>query len=228
MAKSTDAGSFAGFSPEGMAFLSELGDRDRDWFVARRALYEAEVLEPAKAFVTAMTERLQAAISPGLIGVPKTNGSLGPIQNDRRFAKGKPPYKDHLLFRFWEGPDKKTAPTLFVRVSERSIGFASGAPFEAGAWREAVADDGRGGELARILTRLRKGRDLDVAGAATKRVPRPFSEDHPRADLLELKAGIQVRWPEPAPASLGSARFLGWCEQRLGLLAPMHRWLLAL
>jgi len=27
---------------------------------------------------------------------------------------------------FWEGPDKKAAPTLFVRVSEGSVGFASG------------------------------------------------------------------------------------------------------
>ena len=90
------------------------------------------MLEPAKAFVTALGEELSKTISKDLVAEPRTNGSIAPINNDLRFApanspKARAPYKDHLLFRFWEGADKKIAPTLFVRLSAESVGFASGA-----------------------------------------------------------------------------------------------------
>ena len=70
-------------------------------------------------------------ISPRIVAIPRTNGSIGPINNDVRFAKNRSAYKDHLLFRFWElassGSDKKTAATLFVRLGSDSVGFATGA-----------------------------------------------------------------------------------------------------
>lgn len=131
-----------------------------------------------------------------------------------------PPYKDHLMFRFWEGPDKKTAPMLMVRMGEADTGM--GFP-SVDRWREAVAGP-EGEELEAALKTLAKGRKLDVVGAELKRVPKPHAPDHPRADLLRHK-GIQARWSEPTPKSVSSAKFVDWCAKRLGACVDVHNWL---
>jgi uncharacterized protein (TIGR02453 family) len=217
--------SFTGFPAKGLAFLRELPSRDTAWFQANRATYQAELVLPAKAFVEDLGARLQQEVSPAIIALPRANGSIAPINNDVRFAKNKPAYKDHLLFRFWEGKDKKTAPTLFVRLHPESIGFATGAMFASvDAWRRRVDDEATGRPLADAIAKLEKVKPLDIAGAALKRVPAPYPSDHPRGDLLRHKM-IQVRWPEQSPKSIGSARFTDWCLTRLRACTPIHLWL---
>lgn len=216
---------FSGFSNEGLAFLTALGSRDKAFLDSNRSTYTNEVAEPAKAFVVAMGEALADTISPDIVAVPKTNGSISPINNDVRFARDASPYKDHLLFRFWEGTDRKAAPTLFVRVSEESVGFASGAPISSlDRWRELIDGESTGGALAAAIAKLGNGRDLDIAGVGYKRVPKPYDDDHPRAGLLKHKA-LQVRWPEPTPAAIHTPRFVDWCTKRLEAASDVHRWL---
>ncbi len=90
-------------------------------------------------------------------------------------------------------------------------------------WRSAVGGD-EGAALAEAIASLRQGRELDVAGSALKRVPKPWPEDHPRGDLLRHKF-FQVRWPEPAPKVISTAGFVDHCVDRLLLVADVHRWL---
>ena len=216
---------FDGFSKEGLSFLTTLRSKDKAWFDANRKIYEAEVVAPTKAFVVDLGEALAAAISPSIVAQPKTNGSISPINNDVRFSKDKSPYKDHLLLKFWEGTDKKMSPTLYVRLGEESVGFATGAMFgSVDRWRELIDDDGTGRMLADALAELGRDRDLDIAGQGLKRVPKPYAEDHPRGDLLKHK-GFQARWPETTPSQVHSAAFVGWCVARLSSCAPIHRWL---
>ena len=216
---------FNGFPPEGLDFLRELGSRDKTWFDEHRTTYDRSVVAPTKAFVTALGERLGADVAPGIVAQPKTNGSISPINNDLRFSPDKNPYKDHLLLRFWEGPNKKTAPTLFVRIGPDEVGYATGAAIpDVEAWRKLIDGD-EGEELASALATLGKRRTLDIAGEGYKRVPKPYAEDHPRADLLRMKGGIQARWPEPVPASISTGRFVDHCARRLEACAPVHRWL---
>ena len=119
--------------------MSTLGSKDKTWFDANRAVYEREVVAPTKAFVTGLGSALADAVSPGIVAQPRTNGSISPINNDVRFSPDKTPYKDHLLLRFWEGSDKKLAPTLFVRISEQTVGFAVGVNFASlDRWRALV------------------------------------------------------------------------------------------
>ena len=215
---------FDGFPAGGLAFLTMLGEQNKAWFDENRETYDTEVVPPAKDFVEAMGESLAAAISPDIVAQPRTNGSIAPINNDIRFNPKASPYKDHLMFRFWEGPNKKVAPTLWVRLHpEDGVGFASGVAIAAvEAWRRAV--DERGEPLASELATLVAKHDAEVVGADLKRVPKPYAEDHPRADLLRHK-GFQVRYVEPVPASVGSARFVDWCTARLVRLEGVHRWL---
>ena len=116
------------------------------------------------------------------------------------------------------------APTLFVRISERTIGFATGVSFSSvERWRTLI-NGNAGAKLADALSALGQGRTLDVAGQALKSVPRPYAADHARADLLKHK-GLQARWPEPTPTHIHSEAFVPWCVERLTACAPIHRWL---
>jgi uncharacterized protein (TIGR02453 family) len=216
---------FTGFPAEGPAFLEELPSHDKEWLAANRKLYESGVMEPAKAFAAAMGERLQDDISPAIVSQPKVNGSISPINRDVRFSPDKTPYKDHLMFRWWEGTEKKLAPTLMLRMSSTSAGFAAGAQFSSvERWRELIDDEGTGGALVGALDDLGAGRDLDVAGQELKRVPAPYAKDHARGELLRHKA-FQVRWPKPLPSAVGSAAFVDWCAERFPALGAVHRWL---
>jgi uncharacterized protein (TIGR02453 family) len=219
--------SFDGFPQTGLDFLRELGENDKAWFDERRKTYASEVVAPAKAFVVAIGERLEAGIAPNIVALPKANGSIAPINNDLRFSPGKSPYKDHLLFRFWEGEDKKMAPTLFVRLSADEVGFATGAMLpDLDRWRELIDNDKTGAVLADALTELAKGRDLDIAGEEYKKVPKPFADDHARAGLLKHKM-FQARWPEPIPKNVSDATFIDFCVEHLELCADIHAWLRA-
>ncbi len=216
---------FTGFPREGLDFLAELPSHDKDWFAANRAPYDECVAAPAKVFVDVLGERLQDEISPAIVVQPKVNGAISPINRDVRFSAGKTPYKDHLLLKWWEGENKKLAPTLYVRLGSASVGFGSGAMFDSvDRWREAVDDEKTGALLVAALDDLAAGRELDVAGAELKRVPAPYDADHPRADLLRHKM-FQARWSEPLPDSVSNAQFVDWCAERLVATADVHRWL---
>ena len=218
---------FSGFPAAGLELVAELPSRDKEWFAANKKTYEKNVMAPAKAFAAAMGERLQQDISPAIVAQPKVNGSIAPINRDVRFSPDKTPYKDHLMFRWWEGENKKLAPTLMLRLSSSGAGFAAGSHFESvDRWRELIDDEVTGSALADAIERLAKGRELDVAGAELKRVPAPYDKDHPRGELLKHKA-LQVRWPEPLGSEVSSERFVDWCAERFDALAEVHRWLVA-
>ncbi|MEM9132338.1 MAG: DUF2461 domain-containing protein [Actinomycetota bacterium] len=216
---------FSGFPQEGLDFLTTLGRSDKAWFDANRKTYNTAVAAPAKALVTAVGERLADGIAPAIEAQPKANGSIAPINNDLRFSPDKPPYKDHLLLRFWEGSNKKTAPTLFLRVSAGGIGYATGVMFDdVDRWRHAIDDDITGEALTDALGALGADRAIDLDGAGYKRVPKPYPADHPRADLLKHKA-FQARWQEPTPSAITEAAFVDHCVERLEACADVHRWL---
>ena len=108
------------------------------------------------------------------------------------------------------------------------MGFATGAAIaDTERWRRLIDDDETGGELAAALAALGKGRALDIAAARYKKVPKPYPEDHRRADLLRIKGGIQARWSEQVPASITGPRFVAHCAKRLDACGDVHRWLVS-
>lgn len=219
---------FTGFPQTGLDFLTTLGTKDKAWFDKNKKQYQTEVVAPAKAFVVAMGEQLGDRISPAIEAQPKTNGSIAPINNDLRFSPDASPYKDHLMFRFWEGPEKKLAPTFMIRMSpEHGIGFATAAAIaDVNRWRSLIDDDSTGEPFAKSVAALVKATKADVVGADLKKVPKPYDADHPRGDLLRHK-GFQVRWIEKTPKSITSAAFSKWCVDRLVKTADVHAWLVA-
>ncbi len=220
---------FGGFAPAGLALLARLPTLDAAGFAAARSDWQTYVLDPARDLVEDLGARLTQQVSAGLIAEPKVNGSIAPIQRDLRFDPHGPRYKDHLLFRWWEGTPKKTAPTLFLRLDPGQIGFAAGVSFASTShWRTVVGDSPAGADLPRLIGDIKRATaDVEIAGADLKRVPAPFPPHHPGADLLRHKAMFQLRWAEPLPEEVSTGGLTDFCAARLSRLAGLHRWLVA-
>lgn len=192
---------FSGLSPDLIPYLVDLEDHnDKDWFNAHKDRYTRAWLEPAVAFVDALLPRI-TTLSPPIHGEARVNGSIWRIQRDIRFSKDKTPYKTHQAFRFWYGNDKKAGAGFYVRVSEGGAGLGAGLFHmerdQLERYREVVASP-EGATLQRLIDGL-KAAGWDVGGEATKRVPRGYDADHPRAELLKHKGLYVIRETQPDP-----------------------------
>jgi len=212
---------FGGFDLAAVALLGRLPDMTAEEYAAHKATLTAGLTRPGGDLIADVAASLDADLTV------VSRSSVSPLHRDLRFApEGAPRYKDHLLLTTWEGADKRTSPTLWIRLDAERVGFASGIGFDPSTrerWRSAVS--GRAGEeLADELDRLVADRAADVAGEQVKKVPAPFDGDHPRAELLR-HTGFQVRFVEPLPATIAAPGFVDWCVVRLDALLPVHRWM---
>jgi uncharacterized protein (TIGR02453 family) len=220
---------FSGFSRETVQFLSKLSkNNSREWFEANREIYETAVMEPAKAFVTAMGARLRT-ICPRILAVPKVNKSIFRLNRDTRFGLDPSPYKTNLGLYFWEGgPSRMEASGFYFHLEPPSLILGVGIymiPAHLLArYRRVVTDPRKGKELGRIVALISRHKGFTLGGMHYKRVPAGFDPSHPNAVLLKhtgLYAGFETR----VPPELFSARLLDYCYQRFKAAAPLHRWL---
>lgn len=217
----TRMSTFEGFDPAALALLERLPAMSPDEFAVFKPTLKRGVIDPGAALIGEVADRLDADLTV----VPRS--SVSPLHRDLRFAAaGTPRYKNHLLLTTWQGDDKKSSPTFWIRVDAQQVGFASGIGFTPAIrerWRAAVGGI-EGEELDDTLERLRVECGAEVAGDELKRVPSPFDDDHPRADLLR-RTGFQVRLIESLPEPPAAPECAEWCTERLGQLLPVHRWL---
>lgn len=212
---------FAGFDPRAVEVLADLPGWDTGRYAAEKAWLADGLTRPGLALI----EQLAASLDADLTVTARS--SVSPLHRDLRFAEpGAARYKHHLLLTACEGSDKRTSPTLWVRVDAHRVGFASGIGFTPEVrdrWRGAVGG-ADGAALAELLAGLVEERGAEIAGDAVKRVPAPFDDDHPRSDLLR-RTGFQVRFLDDLPGCVGEPAFADWCADRLARLLPVHRWL---
>ena len=215
--------SFTGFDPAAVDLLDALPSWSPEQFAARRRQLNDGLRRPGCELITELAVRLDAdhTVEP--------RKSVSPLHRDLRFAPaGSARYKDHLLLTTWEGADKSTSPTLWIRIDAHRVGFASGLGFTPALrerWRTAVGGS-NGASLATELNQLAGRHRAEVAGEKIKTVPAPFTANHPRAELLRLNS-FQVRFTQDLPETISTPHFASWCAERLEELLPVHRWLLA-
>jgi uncharacterized protein (TIGR02453 family) len=212
----------ASFGPELFGFLAELKEHnDRDWFAANKQRYEADLLEPALAFVEDFEPYLRA-ISPHLrADARRVGGSLFRIYRDTRFSKDKTPYKTTAGIYFKHEQSKDVhAPGFYLHLAPGDV-FAGGGIWHpdtktANAIREAIAADPAAWQAATA------GIDLGQ-GDALKRVPQGFDRDHPLAEDLKRKdfVAIERMTEDEATAPGFLARYARACES----MAPLMRFL---
>ena len=195
---------FTGYPDGALELLASIGAHDREWFTAHKTQYHEQLLEPTKALVADLAPELHAGVSPGLQVVAKVNGSIAPITNDARFH-AVPPYKDYVLLRFWEGPDKANSSMLFLRLSATGVGFGAGWRFagsDVKRYRDAVAA-APGADLVAELEPLLRKPGAEIIGDELKRVPPGYDAENPAricCDASNWGSGGRNRCPERSAA----------------------------
>ncbi|QDT67824.1 hypothetical protein MalM25_07310 [Planctomycetes bacterium MalM25] len=187
---------FPGFPLGMLHFLEQLSrNNNKKWFDANKPRYEAEVREPALAFIAAMEKPL-GKLSPHFLAVPKkVGGSLMRVHRDVRFGKDKTPYKTNvgIQFRHEAGKDVH-APGFYLHIAldECFLG--------AGVWRpDSTALGGIRGWIDEQPAKWKRAkggkRFTDVwsqSGDSLKRPPRGYDAEHPLVDDLKRKDHIAI------------------------------------
>jgi uncharacterized protein (TIGR02453 family) len=177
------------------AFFARLSaDNTKSFYEANKRYYLDEVRKPATLFADLFAEDI--ARHTGKPHGPK----VFRLHRDVRFSKDKTPYNTHLHI-LWQRPGDALQPAWFFGADPGEVALGMGV---IGLEKESLADyrrmiDRDGDALSDELDQVRRsiGADLADWGApALKRVPKPFSSDHPHSDLLRRKAFV-LRAPLP-------------------------------
>ena len=227
-----EPGEFTGFRPAARTFLRGLRrNNNREWFLANRERYEAEVRAPMKALVEEVDVRL-AEIIPEIVGDPKR--SMFRINRDIRFSNDKSPYKT-------------TAACWFYHMDAgRGVG-GDAAHGGAGFYFDLGPDESWVGggiwmpprpTLARIrerideehesLTGILRARELKPYEGLSReamltRMPRGFEMDHPAAELLRHQSFTMGR--SLVDAEVFGAKLPDLIARDFARLVPLIRWL---
>jgi uncharacterized protein (TIGR02453 family) len=175
-----------------LTFLRDLAaHNEREWFDANRERCAAELIEPCRGLVRAISAELAVAF-PQVVGSDKKNGgSLTRLHRDTRFGKDKRPYNSHVGLHFWHADGAKMqVPGFFVRIDPDEVLVATGyhGPDnpQLQQIREAIDADGDSwAAAAHDATFITAWGALE--GASLKRVPKPWDAAHPYGDDLRRK-----------------------------------------
>ena len=174
------AGAFGGWRGDFKGFFLGLrANNNKAWFDAHRRQYDEEV----KAPLVALLADLETEFGP-----PRR---VSRPNRDIRFSADKSPYKLNIYADCVRGG--------YVSLDAEGLVAAGGRYMVDDAQlkrlRDAIAADRSGKELVGIVAALRK-KGYEVEGQDLKRVPAPYPQDHPRADLLRHKRLFYWRrWP---------------------------------
>lgn len=172
------------FGPELFAFLRELrAHNDREWFTANKARYEADVKEPALAFVEDF-EFLLPGVSPHF------KGKLFRIHRDTRFGRDKTPYKTHTGIHFRHEQAAGAHSLGFYLHLEPDNVFCG-----FGVWRpEKDALQAIRTAIARRPAQWLAAVDGHaLEGTALKRPPAGFDAEHPQIEHIKRKDFVALK-----------------------------------
>jgi uncharacterized protein (TIGR02453 family) len=214
---------FAGFERDAPQFLHELAaEMNRDWFEANKARYQRVWVEPMTALLDDVAARLAKAYAPIKLAPPK----LLRIYRDTRFAKDKSPYKTHVSGRIGLAKGGSSAMYVHLGVDHEFVGVGTYYFEDAQLprWRKAVAADKTGKPIAQIVGKLRKA-GYGVGGHEDyKKVPKPYPDDHPRAEFLRMR-GLSAALPAIPRGLLHKPALADWLVQHGKAMVPMVTWL---
>lgn len=230
MARQTadDAAPFSGFADTRRSFFRALAkNQARDWFKAHEDEYRHGWLEPMHALLWDVRTKLVKIYGDAALDPPK----VFRIHRDVRFSRDKSPYKTHIggfLPIAGRGSTGEPGPVaLYLHVgTDNYVGAGNWImePAQLTAYRAALLDERRGGELTRILAKLDKAGFRVGSHDALKRVPRGFDPEHPRAELAKRK-GLVVAFPDLPLELLTSRELVDWLARHARSAAAIVEWL---
>lgn len=209
------------FSPEALKFLRGLKrNNDREWFQARKAVYERELKTPMLALVGEINEAM-LTFAPENVRPPQK--AMMRIYRDIRFSKDKRPYKTNVA-AWWArtGLEKTSGGGYYFHLSPDEVVIAAGVYMPE---REQLLAIRRHlvkhhAELRKILAG-RKLRSLmqEFDGLRLSRPPKGFSADDPAMDLLLCRQwGVAAHLP---PETATKPTLLKEIVERFKAAVPM-------
>jgi uncharacterized protein (TIGR02453 family) len=224
-----DTQGFNGFPKECVTFFEELTkNNDKVWFEKHKTDFEDYVMEPARAFVVAMGERLRE-IASDVVADPRVDKSIFRIYRDVRFSKDKTPYKTHLALWFWEGDGPRVDNSGFYFQVDRftlflGVGIYIFSRHLLEEYRKSVVHPVHGTSLVKAIKAVsRKG--YGIGERHYKRIPKEYDPEHENAELL-LHSGLHAGVETPIPDEFYKTDIVGYCFGRFKDMLPLHRWLL--
>ncbi|PLX36461.1 MAG: TIGR02453 family protein [Hyphomicrobiales bacterium] len=221
---------FSGFSPAFFDFFRALkDDNSREWFTANKARYEAEVVTPLMAFISAMQPHLKA-IAPHFIAEPKKQGgSMFRIYRDVRFSKDKRPYKEHgaCQFRHEAGGGRDVhAPGYYVHLEPGRVMFGGGIwlpPSDAlAAIRQKIVRDPKGWDMVIGDADLQAAFG-GIGGDGLVRPPKGFDAGHRHIEDIKRKTFFVMQ--EASETDAGRADFVERVAEAYKAASPLMRFL---
>jgi uncharacterized protein (TIGR02453 family) len=223
---------FRGFSKQTLKFFTDLKKNNtKKWFETHRKDYESYVMQPSKAFVMAMGNKLRTQV-PNIVAVPKINKSLFRINRDTRFSPDKSPYKTNMGIFFWEGSrPRMECPGFYFHLEPTlvmlGVGLYMFPKYLFDTYRNSVVHPKHGKDLADIIAKIQRKKGYEIGGKHYKRVPAGFDPSHPNADLL-LHNGLHVGVESQVPEEFYDKKLVDFCWKKFQPLLPLHSWLVAL
>jgi uncharacterized protein (TIGR02453 family) len=204
--------SFSGFGRGAIGFYTELAlNNSREWWLANKARYEAEVRRPLELLLTELGDEF------GEAKVFRPN-------RDTRFSKDKSPYKTAAAAVI--SPPEGGA--LYLSLSAEGLHVGGGGyqldREQLGRYRHAVDDARAGPQLEAIAAALQANGAEVTSHTTLKTAPRGYPPDHPRIGLLR-QDGIIAMWADPPRAWLYTAQAKAKVIARWRTLDPLNQWL---
>jgi uncharacterized protein (TIGR02453 family) len=173
--------------PTIFSFLHDLRlNNNHEWFAAHRPEYEkARAL--FQDFIQGLIFRFDA-VEP--LGDLAARDAIFRIHNDMRFAKNKPPYKNHFSAVLAPGGRHSLRLPYYIHIMPGGSLLAGGAHMPTSAdlqaIRASIAND------PASITRVIEAPEFrkyfgEISGERLKSAPRGYPSDHPQIDLLRHK-----------------------------------------
>jgi uncharacterized protein (TIGR02453 family) len=209
------------FTPPALEFLRKLKRNNRrEWFEARRHIYERELKSPMLSVIERLTNGM-VEYAPDHIRPP--HKCMLRIYRDTRFSSDKTPYKTHLS-AWWtrNGLEKTSGAGYYLSLSATELVIAAGVymppPEQLIAIRRHLLH--HHSEFQRLIEarRLRSKFSLHDPRALT-RPPKGFPADHPAIDFIKWRQwGVTATLPASEAFSPNLAATI---EQYFRLAAPL-------
>jgi uncharacterized protein (TIGR02453 family) len=177
------------FTEKSLKFLRDLKRNNRrEWFEARRELYESEVKLPMLALIEKVTQGMMD-YAPG--HVRPAQKSMLRIYRDTRFSSDKTPYKSHVA-AWWtrSGLEKTSGGGYYLHISPTELVVAAGVYMppkeQLFAIRSYLLE--HHADFQRLIDdrKLRKAMGLHEPMALT-RPPKGFPAEHPASEWIRWR-----------------------------------------
>jgi uncharacterized protein (TIGR02453 family) len=193
--KSPLAGNAAGssanpyFGPQALDFLRKLKRNNRrDWFEARRNVYEREIKLPMLALIEQLTRGMMD-YAPDHIHPPQK--CMLRIYRDTRFSADKTPYKTHIA-AWWtrNGLEKTSGAGYYLHISATELTIATGVYMppkeQLFAIRQYLTEHYP--EFRRLIENKKLRSQMTLHDPqALRRPPKGFCSEHPAIEWIKWR-----------------------------------------